>query len=210
MSSPILITCFEPFAGRQANTSQRLCTPLLRTPSELIAAETLPVDFEALREEIPRVLDAHRPRYWIMLGEQPGISALHCERVAVNLLDSPRPDNRGVVVQGELLLHAGPDAYFTTLGGELLARWFNGADIPAQISDSAGTYACNMGLYLALHFAREVAPAPRVGFVHIPRRYRQLGATLPELRRALLQLAERLRAEPSRALSAGGARGPLP
>ncbi len=132
------------------------------------------------------------PSAWLMLGEYGEGPELRCERVAVNLVDATTPDNRGVVLRGAKAVRGGPLAYFTTLDPNLMRAHFEARGLPAVLSDSAGTYACNLALYLALHHAQSLRVGTRVGFVHIPRHYRQTGRTLRELRAIVLELLETL------------------
>ena len=40
--------------------------------------------------------------------------------------------------------------------------------IPAEISNSAGTYVCNHLMYSVLHYAAQMCPELRAGFIHVP------------------------------------------
>ena len=189
MGVPLLVTCFEPFDGRAANTSMRVLSSILESPPDGVAARVLPVDFQALKRLVPRLVTSLGPRRWLLLGEYGGGDALRCERIAVNLLEGDVPDNTGLLPGGRRAVRGGPDAYFTTLDPARLRDHFLGLDIPATLSESAGTYACNLALYLALHHARRGGGGTKVGFVHVPRHYRRTGHTLRGLRAAVGELA---------------------
>lgn len=186
---PLLVTCFEPFDGRASNTSMRLMSRMLQAPPDGVEARVLPVDFQALKRTVPRLLGSVRPKRWLLIGEYGGGDLLRCERIATNLLDGDRPDNQGQWPRGTRAVRGGPDAYFTTLDPARLRDHFLGRGIPAAMSDSAGTYACNLALYLALHHVRRGGQPTRVGFLHVPRHYRRTGHTLRDLRVALHELA---------------------
>ena len=194
MEKRLLITCFEPFAGRSSNTSMRLLGPLLASPPSGVLTRVLPVDFQALRRMVPRLIRTIRPRVWLMLGEEASGEKMRCERVAVNLVGGSVPDNKGVLGGGKVV-RGGPAAYFTTLDPGRMVRHFASRSVPARLSDDAGTYACNLALYLALHHCRRHGEQTEVGFVHVPRTYRKTGQSLSELRSAVIDLAQMLLAD---------------
>ncbi|MDF1562619.1 MAG: pyroglutamyl-peptidase I [Deltaproteobacteria bacterium] len=200
MKPIVLVTAFEAFAGRETNTSRRLLDPLLRETPEAVVAEVLPVDFHILRRRIPALLRRHRPLRWLMLGESEGNDALHCERIAVNILEGDLPDNRGKLPPGGRAVRAAPDAYFCTLDPRWIARHLQEASVPAEVSHHAGTFACNLSLFLALHHLQRLCPETEVGFIHVPRRYQRTGLSLPQLRAGLHQLVDDLVTAPAGAL----------
>ncbi len=191
MDTRLLITCFEPFAGRVTNTSMRLMGPLICSPPTGVATRVLPVDFALLRRRIPRLVRDMQPRRWLLLGEDAGGERMRCERVAVNSLEGTAVDNRGVRPGGKAV-RGGPAAYFATLDPARLVSHFRGHSIPAGLSDDAGTYACNLALYLALHHSRRLEARMEIGFVHVPRSYRKMGHSLKSIRQSLLDLVENL------------------
>ncbi len=42
------------------------------------------------------------------------------------------------------------------------------ADVPAQVSNTAGTFVCNHLMYGVLHFLAASGRAARAGFIHVP------------------------------------------
>lgn len=197
MPVPVLLTAFEAFAGRETNISERLVVPLRRRFSTGLVIEVLPVDFGRLRRRIPHLLRRHQPLRWLMLGEAGRRPALHCERIALNLLEGDLPDNRGRLPGGRRALQDAPDAYFATLDPRWLAERLRAAGLAATVSHDAGTFACNLSLFLALHHARALSPHTEVGFIHVPRAYRDLGCTLGEIRTALTRLIDALQRAPA-------------
>lgn len=192
MRTRVLVTCFEPFEGRASNASMRVLAPLFDDPPDGVTTRVLPVDFRALRRLIPRMLRQLEPRSWILLGEDSNGSQLRCERIAVNLLYGDTADNTGARPHGGRAIRGAPDAYFTTLDPVRLHTFLTDRDIPAALSNSAGTYACNLALYLALHHIRRSRGKTQVGFIHVPRHYRRTGRTLREIREAIVGLTEDL------------------
>ncbi len=194
MEPSLLMTCFEPFAGRSTNTSMRLLGPMLVSPPSGVATRVLPVDFKALRRIVPRLVRTLRPKRWLLLGEHASTERMRCERVAINTLDGTVADNNGRLPSGKAV-RGGPAAYFATLDPARLVTHFEQHGIPASLSDDAGTYACNFALYLALHHGRRHGTPVEVGFVHVPRSYRRTGQGLQVLRASMADLANKLAEE---------------
>jgi pyroglutamyl-peptidase len=88
--------------------------------------------------------------------------------VGVNVADFRIPDNTDQQLQDLALLPDGPDAYFSTLPNRALLEDLLEAGVPATLSNTAGTYLCNMLLYLLLHRASQMECPALVGFVHLP------------------------------------------
>src|SRR5580658_3302321 len=104
----ILVTGFGPFGSLRHNPSAAL---LRHLPEQLGGATldtaTLPVETGAVRDILPR-LYATQPDVVLHTGlayEQPCISI---ERVALNVLDFPQPDNAGESPRDEPVLAGGP------------------------------------------------------------------------------------------------------
>ena len=64
-------------------------------------------------------------------------------------------------------MRGGPAAYFTTLPIKAQLRALQAAGLPAEISQTAGTFVCNHVFYGLMHALRD-RPQVRGGFVHIP------------------------------------------
>jgi pyroglutamyl-peptidase len=62
----------------------------------------------------------------------------------------------------------GPAAYLSTLPLAALRAAIVEAQVPAYISDTAGTYLCNQVLYATLHGIAARGWPTRAGFVHLP------------------------------------------
>ena len=89
------------------------------------------------------------------------------------------------------MVTGGPAAYFSTLPVKAALADLVAAGIPAEVSQTAGTYVCNHVFYGLMHALR-LRPGPRGGFVHVPYEPAQLppGSTEPAL--PLEQLVEAL------------------
>ncbi|MER3450971.1 MAG: pyrrolidone carboxyl peptidase [Thermus sp.] len=155
----VLVTGFEAFGGLEHNPSQAVLSHLKGVRTAL-----LPVDVE----EAPRLLArlwAERPKAVLHLGLAEQRPALSLERIALNLLDFERPDNRGQRITDRPVVEGGPLALPARFPvKEALAR-LQRAGIPGRLSLSAGSYLCNQVFYLSLYHLPQEVP---VAFVHLP------------------------------------------
>jgi pyroglutamyl-peptidase len=62
----------------------------------------------------------------------------------------------------------GPAAYFATVPIKAMARAARAAGVPAEVSNTAGTYVCNHLMYGVLHYLAASGSAARAGFIHVP------------------------------------------
>jgi pyroglutamyl-peptidase len=87
--------------------------------------------------------------------------------VAINVQDARIPDNAGVQPVDEPVIADGPAAYFSTLPIKAMLAALQAQGLPAEISQTAGTYVCNHIAYAMLHLASK-RRGVRAGFIHIP------------------------------------------
>ncbi len=189
----ILVTGFEPFGGRNRNPSREAALALdgLTLGGVRIAARVLPVDTRGAPRQLDAAIADLRPDAVVCLGEAARRTKISIERVAVNLLDFPIPDNTGQQPVDQEVVVGGPVAYFATLPVRRL-RDALADETPVELSMSAGTYLCNQVMYHALHTqAKTGVPA---GFVHLPRSFSNpeadLDIDLPEIKRGVRLLVE--------------------
>ena len=165
----LLVTAFEPFGGEKLNSAQEA---LRSVPDQINGAEIvkacLPVVFGRSMEMLREVIRREKPDAVLCLGQAGGRSALTPERIAINLNDARLPDNDGQQPVDELIFPDGPDAYFTTLPVKSMVNAIRDAGLPAEVSNSAGTYVCNQLIYGLMYFISHEFPAVRGGFLHLP------------------------------------------
>lgn len=165
----LLITAFEPFGEDPMNSAEEV---LGRLPDSLCGARiikaTLPVVFGRSLQVLHEILMCEHPDAVLCLGQAGGREALTPERVAINLNDARIPDNAGQQPADEVIFGDGPDAYFSTLPVKSMVSAIRSAGIPAEISNSAGTYVCNQTMYGLLYFISHEFPGIRGGFLHLP------------------------------------------
>ena len=164
-SMKILVTAFDAFGGESINPTERA---LQQLPDRIGDAEliklVIPTKFgESLRRAI-EAAEVSAVDVIVCLGQAGGRAHITPERVAMNVMDADIPDNAGYQPVDVPVVEGGPAAYFSTLPvKEMVAAM---EDIPARLSNTAGTFVCNQLLYgLLHHFA---GAKVRAGFVHVP------------------------------------------
>lgn len=80
--------------------------------------------------------------------------------------DARIPDNAGAQPVDVEIVRDGPAAYFTGLPIKAMFAALRENGIPAEVSQTAGTYVCNHVFYGLMHMLRN--RRIRGGFVHIP------------------------------------------
>ncbi len=158
----ILLTGFEPWAKWPTNPSGVVAESLNGTSiggCEIVST-ALPVIRGDDIAKVASLIAEHEPVAVVSLGLHGSASALHVERVGINLkviddVDYP-------IVDG------GPDAYFATLPTRLMVRRMREVNVPARLTYSAGTFLCNHIMYSALHLIAENERDTPAGFIHVP------------------------------------------
>ncbi|MET0290574.1 MAG: pyroglutamyl-peptidase I [Pseudoxanthomonas sp.] len=165
----VLITGFEPFGADPSNPSWEAARQL---DGETIAghrvhARRLPVTFRGSRPVLENAIAELRPRLVICTGLSGGRARVSIERVAINVIDARIPDNAGDQPVDAPVQASGPAAYFSTLPIKAMLAALQAEEIPAEISQTAGTYVCNQIFYDLRHLLRRHRSV-RAGFIHVP------------------------------------------
>jgi pyroglutamyl-peptidase len=167
----VLITGFEPFDGESINPSWEVARRLdgWRCGEHAVVARLLPCAFHAIRDALDRELTALAPEIVICVGLAGGRVDVSLERVAINIDDARIPDNTGAQPVDRPVAADGPPAYFTTLPVKAILQRLRSAGLPAQVSNTAGTFVCNHTFYMVRHLtATTHRQVRRAGFIHIP------------------------------------------
>ncbi len=156
----ILMTAFEPFGGRQLNTSGEVLRLL---PEKICGCRVkkmlLPVAFgRAARQVLGETADIV-----FMLGEAGGRSVVTPEIRAVNRREARIPDNDGFQPRGEEIVPGGPACFRTRIPVRYIVRRMQEEGFPVEASEDAGTYVCNDTFYSVCLGRREP-----VDFIHCP------------------------------------------
>jgi pyroglutamyl-peptidase len=165
----VLMTGFEPFAGDSINPSQEIATALHGRviAGRRIASGILPCVFGQSVTELRRLLRATKPELVICLGLAGGRTEITPERVAINIDDARIPDNAGQQPVDVPIVASGPAAYWSTLPVKAIVAALRRKQIPAAVSQTAGTFVCNHIFYALMHELRR-RRGVRGGFIHVP------------------------------------------
>ena len=164
-----LVTGFEPFGGSSVNAS---IEAVRRLPPRMAALEVataeLPTSYARAHAALAAAIERIEPDLVLCVGQAGERAALCMERVAVNVQDAEIADNDGARPADVPVVAGGPAAYLATLPVRAAVAALQAAELPAQISMSAGTFVCNHVFYHLMHLA---TTGPRIflgGFLHVP------------------------------------------
>jgi pyroglutamyl-peptidase len=165
----VLVTGFEPFGEDDTNPSWEVCTRLPREIAGLrVEVCRVPVEFRRAIEVVAAAIERHRPALVVSLGLASGRTHMGVERVAINVDDARMPDNAGAQPIDQPIAAQGPPAYFATLPVKAMVAEMHAQGVPAEVSNSAGTFVCNHLMYGVLHYIAAKRLATRAGFIHVP------------------------------------------
>lgn len=199
----VLLTGFDPFGGEPRNPSWEAVRMLrdARIGGHAVAVARLPTSFARCAGVLSRAIARHRPRLVLCTGMALGRSAVSLERVAINCIDARIADNDGAAPIDVAVVAGAPAAYFSRLPLKAMLAAVRARGVPAEVSNSAGTFVCNA---LAFHLAHGIAtrwPTLRGGFVHLPAAPHQVAGKPGVPSMAVATMAEALRAAVAAALA---------
>jgi len=165
----LLLTGFEPFLTFTVNPTMKIVEELHGTVigNYKIHSEVLTVDFQSSGEQLLAHIEALKPDAVISLGLAGGRYKMTPERIAINVKDG-EPDNNGNTPVDEQIQAQGEAGYMSTLPVRAMVNRLLEEGLPAEISNTAGTYLCNNVMYEGLHYAATQQPTMKSGFLHIP------------------------------------------
>lgn len=174
----LLITGFDPFGGQSINPSWEAVQQLPEQVGDYVLCKLeIPTVFGLAAQKVLEAAEQCAPDVIICIGQAADRSAVTPERIAVNVRDARIPDNAGNQPDGIPVIESAPAAYFSTLPVQAMVQAICDAQIPASVSNSAGTFVCNDTLYALLHHFD--GSATRVGFIHVPNLPEQGTPSLP-------------------------------
>ena len=181
----LLITGFDSFNGHAVNPSWEAVKRLPETVGDYVLCKLqIPTRYADAPQIVLEKASQLHPDVILSIGQAGGRDAVTPERIAVNIRDARIADNSGTVHSGDRIAPAGPAAYFATVPVKAMAEAIRNIQVPAAVSNTAGTYVCNDVLYTLLH--HYAGTSVRVGFIHVP--------YLPEQGTPNLPLADTIRA----------------
>lgn len=168
----VLLTGFDPFGGEALNPSWQAVQALhgRRIAGHRVVAAQLPTVFDASLLALTGLMRMHRPALVICVGQAGGRAAISLERVAINVNDARIPDNAAAQPVDTPVVADGPAAYFSSLPIKAMLQALQRAGLPAEVSQTAGTFVCNHVFYGLMHAlaTRRGFKHTRGGFIHVP------------------------------------------
>ena len=164
----IIVTGFDPFGGEKINPSIECVKAFPEIEGvELIRLE-LPTVFKESAKRLNEVINEVKPDAVLSVGQAGGRPGITMERIAINVDDAKIPDNISQQPIDETIQTKGAAAYFSTLPIKRIVKAIREAGIPAEVSNTAGTFVCNHIMYQALFAATKAVKPFKAGFMHIP------------------------------------------
>ncbi len=165
----ILVTGFDPFGGEVMNPA---IETVKRLPDTISGAKIIKLEIPTVCHQSLRVIDEAIARYdpdvVLSVGQAGGRPDITVERVGINVDDCRIPDNAGNQIVDEPIYADGPAAYFVTVPIKAMVQRIRERNIPASVSNTAGTFVCNHVTYGVCHLLAVKYPGKRSGFIHIP------------------------------------------
>ncbi len=166
----ILLTGFERFGNFNRNPSEEL-VKLYENKNfrgQEIKIEIIPVSFLRSREMIEKILEKYEPEIALSFGLASGRNTISIERIAINVMDSETEDNDHFKPDNLKIYDDGYDGYFSNLPVKDIVNELKRNNIPAYVSNSAGTYVCNTVMYSFLYNIKKKNLKTKYGFIHLP------------------------------------------
>ncbi len=135
-----------------------------------VVCAQLPVTFDVSHEQLMDLVREYHPALIICVGQATGRRAISLERIAINIADARIADNAGAKPIDKPVVSGGQPAYFTGLPIKAMLRDLSEAGLPAEVSQTAGTFVCNHLFYGLMHDLqrRRALVGVRGGFIHLP------------------------------------------
>ncbi|MDG5789214.1 pyroglutamyl-peptidase I [Evansella sp. AB-P1] len=170
----ILLSGFEAFGELTSNPTMEIISrskEWIMDGGQLYST-ILPVIYDKCAKELIKKIEDIQPDYVLALGVAVGRSTITPERIGINIQDTVGEgklgDNEGLRPKDRLIVEGGPDGLFSTLPIRQITEKLIENEIPATISNTAGTYICNNTLYSVLHYIKKNQLPIRAGFIHVP------------------------------------------
>ena len=165
----ILVTGFEPFDDYSINPSAEVARALngREIGDFTIIGEVLPLDYSKALGIMDELLTRHKPAFILLCGQanRPTISI---ERIAVNAINTSRPDNYSNLPESDIIDAEEPAAYFSSIDPHSLVAALLEQEIPAFVSYHAGTFGCNWLLFNVLSQIDKGCVVAHATFIHLP------------------------------------------
>lgn len=164
----ILVTGFDPFGGEPTNPAiesvKRIDDNI--EGSEIIKLE-IPTVFHKAADVVEEKIKEVKPDVVLSIGQAGGRYGITVERVAINQDDARIEDNEGNQPIDVVIREDGAPAYFSTLPIKAMVEEIKKENLPASVSNTAGTFVCNHIMYQDLYLAEKYGNI-KAGFIHVP------------------------------------------
>ncbi len=165
----VLLTGFDAFGGEPVNPAEEA---VKMVSSQIGGAEVIKVIIPTVQaksvQAIEKAIEEHNPDIVISIGQAGGRFDITPERVAINIDDYRIKDNEGNQPIDAVIEEDGQAAYFSNLPVKAMVKHMNANNIPASLSNTAGTFVCNHVMYGILYMIDKKYPGMKGGFIHIP------------------------------------------
>lgn len=163
------MTAFDPFGGETVNPALEAVKRLPDTiAGATIVRKAIPTVFGEAIDVLEETLAAELPALTLCIGQAGGRFDITVERVAINVDDARIEDNEGHQPIDVPIFKDGAPAYFARLPIKRMVQAIREEDLPASVSNSAGTFVCNHLMYGLLYLIEHKYPEMRGGFIHVP------------------------------------------
>ncbi|VEG92138.1 pyroglutamyl-peptidase I [Legionella spiritensis] len=169
----LLLTGFEPYGTTPVNPAEQVARTLhgeVISNIEVIST-IVPNTFFKSIDHVKKLIREQNVDYVLMMGEYTGRAMVTFERFAHRIIDSSRyqlSDNEGVSFDNQETVEDGPVAYQSNLPLKAMVETLRRNAIPADISDTAGTFVCNHLFYGILHEIVVNNMPIKAGWAHLP------------------------------------------
>lgn len=165
----ILVTGFDAFGGEKINPAWEAVKLLPHTiKGAMVITKQIPTVFYDSAQVVFKWIDELQPDVVLCVGQAGGRTAITPERVAINIDDARIADNSNQQPIDVVIQEDGENAYFSTLPIKAMVANMLKKDVPASVSNSAGTFVCNHIMYQVLYYIDKKELPIKAGFVHIP------------------------------------------
>ncbi len=165
----ILVTGFDPFGGEKINPAFEVIKKLRDSieGAEVVKLQ-IPTAFYSSTNKIVEKINEVNPDVVLMIGQAGGRFDITAERVGINVDDARIPDNESQQPIDKPIDPEGLPAHFATIPIKAIVQEIRSKNIPASVSNTAGTYVCNHIMYGILNYIHKNKLNIKGGFIHIP------------------------------------------
>lgn len=165
----ILVTGFDPFGGEKINPAFEVVKKLKDSieGADIVKLQ-IPTAFYSSINKIIEKINEVNPSVVLMIGQAGGRFDVTIERVGINVDDARIPDNENQQPVDNPIDPEGLPAHFATIPIKAIVQEIRTKNIPASVSNTAGTYVCNHVMYGILNHIYKNKLNMKAGFIHIP------------------------------------------